>query len=438
MPAPAVIAAPARMAITSVPLYGPLDVPDAAEEEGPPNGLSLDQAVERLVAENLALQALRWTIPAARADVLTASLRANPVIFADSQLVPYGAYNRTHPGGPNQYDLNVTHPFDYSRKRLARTASAGRVLNVVEAEYSNAVRVQIDNLYIVFVDVLAARETVRYARASRVGLERLLEINERLFRTSDVTSADVARVKTMLQAAEVGVDDAEERYRRARFSLASMLNLPPGEAGSLQVRGRIADVAPPPPPLPELVRIGLEGRPDLAAARLGVARADADVRLARAERFGDAYVLYQPFTFQNNSPFGEKSATSWALGVTAPVPIYNRNQGGVARARLNVEQTRVEVAAAERRVEAEVHDAAALYAKTLTEVRMIERDVLPAARGMRDDTLELFEKGELTAVEAANAQKDYNQVVRRLRDALIAHRRSMLALNTAAARRVLP
>ena len=29
-------------------------------------------------------------IPQARADVLTASLRANPIFYADTQLVPYG------------------------------------------------------------------------------------------------------------------------------------------------------------------------------------------------------------------------------------------------------------------------------------------------------------------------------------------------------------
>ena len=57
---------------------------------------------------------------------------------------------------------------------------------------------------------------------------------------------------------------------------------------------------------------------------------------------------------------------------------------------------------------------------------------------MRDDTLTLFESGELTAVEAANAQKEYNQVIRTYRDLLIRHRRSMLALNTAVGLRVLP
>jgi cobalt-zinc-cadmium efflux system outer membrane protein len=201
------------------------------------------------------------------------------------------------------------------------------VESVQEASYKDAVRVQIGNLYTVFVDALAARETLRYAQASRVGLNRLVGINETLYRKSNVTRADVGRVATLLDEAELAVVDAEETVRKTRRALANLLNLPPDAWESLQIRGTIADHGPPPPPSEELARIAMTDRPDLAAQRLGVARARADVRVARANRFGDAYVLYQPYTFQDNSPSGLKSSTSWALGVTVPVPIYNRNQG---------------------------------------------------------------------------------------------------------------
>lgn len=434
------ITAPAPLKITDVALYGPLDVPAAAEEEGPPDGLTLDAALDRLLRENLALAARRYQVPAARADVLTAGLRANPILFADSQLVPYGRYSRDRPGGPTQYDLNLTHPVDYSGKRLARRAAAAAAADVQEALYQEAARVEVANLYVAFVDVLAARETVRYARASRAGLQRLVDVHEVLYRKADVTRADLNRIRGMYDAAGVALAAAEEAVRRQKRTLATLLNLPPDRADSLEVRGTIGDPAPPPPPAGELRRLALESRPDLVALRLGVRRAEAGVRLARANRFGDAYVLYQPYTFQDNTHVGAKSATSWALGLTVPVPVFNRNQGGVVRARLNLEQTIVEVDALERRIAAEVVEAERQYAVTRELVRVIERDLLPVARQSRDDTLRLFVAGELkvTAVETAEAQREYNQAVRQYRDALIRHRRGMLALNTAVGRRVLP
>src|SRR5205807_4155966 len=99
---------------------GPLDLPAIREDDGPPNGLTLDMAIERLVRENLDLRSRFFEIPQAEADILTAGLRANPLLYADSQLIPYGQYSTARPGGPLQYDLNVTYPLDVTHKRRAR------------------------------------------------------------------------------------------------------------------------------------------------------------------------------------------------------------------------------------------------------------------------------------------------------------------------------
>jgi cobalt-zinc-cadmium efflux system outer membrane protein len=71
--------------------------------------------------------------------------------------------------------------------------------------------------------------------------------------------------------------------------------------------------------------------PILVAYRLGVGRARADANLAGANRLSDVYLLDQPYTFQNNAPSDAKSADSWAVGVTVPLPVLNRNQGNIRR-----------------------------------------------------------------------------------------------------------
>ena len=49
-------------------------------------------------------------------------------------------------------------------------------------------------------------------------------------------------------------------------------------------------------------------------------------------------------------------------GATVPLPVYNRNQGNIQRARINVSQVRTELAAQEQRVVAEVQKATREYA----------------------------------------------------------------------------
>src|SRR5262249_27312012 len=107
--------------------------------------MDLDAAINQLVAANLDLLAAKLEVPMAQAAVLTANLRANPIFYADTQLIPYGHFSFLRPGGPPQSDININYPLDVSFKRLARTRSAREAKNTVEAQLQDAIRNQIDN-----------------------------------------------------------------------------------------------------------------------------------------------------------------------------------------------------------------------------------------------------------------------------------------------------
>ncbi|MEJ7639870.1 MAG: TolC family protein [Singulisphaera sp.] len=369
--------------------------------------------------------------------MLTAGLRANPVLFADAQLIPYQEYSSERPGGSTQYDVNITYPLDLNGKRRVRREVACRAKRVLEAQYQDAVRLQIDNLYTAYVDLLAARATVRFARESIAGLDRLRGVTQALRRAGEVTMAELSHVEVERDAAEIGALEAEQALQDARRALVPLLNLSDAQAMTIEPRGSIFDRAAPPPPADELIRIALAERPDLIAYRLGLHRAEANVRLARAERFSDIFVLVQPYTFQDNAPFDRKSRIR-GPGRVSPLPIYDRNQGNIERARINVVQTRTELASLEQQVANEVRRAGRRYAVTRLAQLRIERILLPDARRGRDDALANYRSGEASVVEYLNAEGDYNDLVRQYRDTVIGHRRSMLALNTAVGRRVLP
>src|SRR5262249_35168342 len=187
-----------------------------------------------------------------------------------------------------------------------------------------------------------------------------------------------------------------------------------------------------------LIQTAMSSRPDLSAYRLGVARADADVKLARTERFSDVYLLAQPFTYQDNRPYGLQSPVSWAVGLTVPLPVYNRNQGNVARPKANASQAGIELEAIERQVAGEAEEASHEFELSREGILELEREVLPASGRVRDTAFRRFQGGETSALDYLEAQRQYNDVVRQYRDALVRHRRAMLDLNTAVGVRVLP
>ena len=429
---------PTPLQLPAPPAYGTLDFPTLAEDVGPADGLTLDEAIERLVRENLQLKGQFLEIPQAEADVLTASLRANPILYADTQMVPYGKYSRQRSGGPTQYDLNISYPIDITRKRQARTAVAQRAKHSIELQYQNEVRKLIGNLSTVYVGVVASRQRLRFAQASLDGLDQILRPLGEQETVGRITAADVNRVRLQRETTGLLVNDAEEALRQAKRDLGTLLNVSPEESGELEVRASIRVESPPPPPVDTLIQIALAERPDLMSFRSGLQRAEAEVRLAHANRLNDVYLLYQPYTFQDNSPFGLKSATSWAAGITVPLPIYNRNQGNIQRARINVAQTQIEIDQLAREVVNEVQQAERDYHVSRAAIDRIDTTLRPAAEQVLQTIKRQYDEGSIDVISYISARHEYNQVVRQYLDTLIRHRLATLNLNQALGRRLLP
>jgi cobalt-zinc-cadmium efflux system outer membrane protein len=431
------VARPADIPAATIPAAGPLAMPPTEEDPGPENGMTLDQALDLLIKNNLDLASKFYEIPQAKADILTANLRANPVFYADSQLVPYGQYSRDRPGGQTQYDVNISYPLDLSHKRQARTTSAVNATKVTEAQYQDAVRQSIDNLYSGYVDLLQARRTIAFSKAALEGLNRALAATEDLYRRGIKKQTDVQRIRISVRQSQQQLLESEEAYRKAKQALAQQLNIAPDQADAIEPRGTIKYPGVTLPPIQELISIALNNRPDVISYRLGVARARSDVKLQYANRYQDVYVLYQPYTLQDNTPFGLKSPTSWALGITIPLPIYNRNQGNIQRAKLNVNQTQVELASVERQAILDVQLAEREFVTAKASVERNENEILPDSTALLREAERLY-PGEIDVIDYLAALKDYNDNARNLLDSQVRFRRAMLNINTVVGQRVLP
>ncbi len=310
---------------------------------------------------------------------------------------------------------------------------------VLGAQYQDAVRREVENLHAAWVELLAARTTARYLQVSSANIEALIRTTQdRVSRGAapeqELDSVLIARDQ-VLNARE----EAETRLRQSKCRLAVLLAIPAAQADQIELHGTLHDLAPPPPPTEELVRLALCNRPDLAAYRLGVCSATANVELQRRERFPDVFALYTPYQFAaNNDVYAHRGATAWGAGIFATVPIANRNQGNIRRAHENVIQSQSEVAALENRVAAEVENAALEYASSRSAVQRIEQSTRPRAEHRLEDVRRLFTEGQENLDAYLNAQRDFNEVVRQYRDALLRHRRAMLSLNTVIGLRLLP
>jgi cobalt-zinc-cadmium efflux system outer membrane protein len=384
--------------------------------------LTLDQAVYFLERENLTLAALRMEGPQARADVLTAGQRPNSFLFV------VGGKD-----GPVRL-----RPLDVPPKRWARALIARLAARVTEAQYRDAVRTQTANLYTAYVGAQEAQLEARFARAYLTGLERLTEVTKQLVERGQGGNIDLGRMAAVQDRAAATATEAEVALGKARLTLADLLNVPDAGAERLEVREETEEREPALPALGELTRLALSHRPDLRAYRVGFRRAQAEWLRAWVERWPDLYLLSQPNRPGRPDGGAGADAVPRASGLVVSLPDSGHDRGRVARARINVAKSGIELARAERQVVLEVRQAHLEYEQSLAIRRRLKEDVLPSARQVRDDALRLFQGGEVDARAYLGAQSEYNEVVHQSLKAAIRHRRGALALNTAVGSRVVP
>lgn len=402
----------------------------------PAGGLSLDEAIELLLQRNYDLRVKFQDIPKARADVLSAGLRNNPSLFFSADGIPYGKYSPQRPG-ETDYELTLIQPTDVSGKRRRRIQLAQRAERVIEALYQDAVRHEIDRLYTVHAEELAATFRVRAAQADREVQNDRVKMIRDLVRQGLRPRSELTQAQVNLSRIDTTLRKEEASLLQIRRELAMLLAAPVEQADGLTLCGPIRDLSPP-PCADDLIRLALAIRPDLMAYRLNVDRAQAQVQRTRAERIDDVLLFYTPYQIQNFPSQPSQAALGWEAGALSIVPVFDRKQGELARAGVEVAQTQTEVRGVEAQVVNEVRQAATDYTISRQSVERYEREILPDARGVLDEKQRLFSSGREGQDALLAARKDYNDVVRQYSEALLRHRRDMLKLNTAVGQRLLP
>ena len=315
----------------NVPQYGDLELPPELRDYGTPGGMNLDTAIEILIKQNLDLEAARLEIPMADADVLTANLRANPIFYADTQLVPYGHFSFLRPGGPPQSDININYPLDITFKRQKRAGSAREAKSVTEAQLKDAVRNQIDNLYTVYEDVVSAGLTLKFSEVYVAGIHRIYDITDDLVKKGQNKPADLEAVKTSVHKAELQVKESRQAKIKANRALALILNLPLDDVDKLDVFDPVGQLRPLPIAREQLIEkahrrqarpVGDQDRRSSRDVRLAAGQGQRHARRLRALSaiyISKQYLSWRPqLLFMDPGPDGVDSALQSKPGECHP------------------------------------------------------------------------------------------------------------------------
>ena len=400
-----------------------------AAAQTPPPVITLEQAIQEAVASNLDLAAARYSITVAEARQITAGLRPNPVMTASGDhldLLGTG-YNSINNGGPNEYSLRTDFILERGGKRTARLELAAAERSAAVLGFQDATRRLIFDVESAFVDVQLAKETLALAQDNLRSLNGIVAVNTERVRTGDLAGVELERSRVAAMQYETAVRLAELQLRQARNRLQLLLGRR-DYAEDFDVTGPIRR---------DDQRLELEGvrsraqtqRPDLLVVRQTQARNQADLRLQLAQGKIDYTTGVEYRRQQAPSGMGN------SLGVffSAPLPVFNRNQGEIARAQREVAQAGAQIRALEARVNSEATGAWQQYSTSRGLLDDIEQKMVAKAREVRQTTEYSYRRGEATLVEFLDAQRAFNDVMQSYNEARANYARSLYLLDSVTA-----
>ena len=386
----------------------------------------IDQAVKEATEKNVNLIAERMNIPIAEARIITAKLRPNPVLSlgADYLDVLGTGFTKENQAGPSEGNARVDFLFERGKKREYRTEVAQLNRSVAELNVLNTMRgimLDVENAYL---DVLAATESVALANENLKALGEIVSVNTERVRTGDLARVELLRSRLAALQYRNQARQAELRLRSAQHKLKQLMGRP-ATSPDIDVTGPMRR-DPEAKPLEAILDTAGKLRPDLNALVRDQARSAADIRLQIAQGKVDYTAGAQVHRQQSVNGTG----SSLGLFLSMPLPVFNRNQGEIERARLEHEQLSLRIKALQTSIGTEVQTAYEQYRTSRAMLESIEKEMLQQARDVRSTTEYSYRRGEASLLEFLDAQRAFNDTIQSYNDARADYARSLYQLDS--------
>ena len=398
--------------------------PARSQGAGVPSRLSLADALRLAEQHNATLAAARQQSLVAAADVVGAAQRPNPVFGFSSEGLAPGRSPAPGLWDGQELSFQLEQEIETAGRRSLRlrSAAAGAAAGRAGlAETARQIRSEVERAY---YQLVLSRTEAGTAAEALVEIDRVIGVNRAKYAQGEISGGELRRLEVERLRFTDDAFAAELATRHARSSLLALLGsalldqpIEPTETlGAPAAVPSTADAG-------ALTARALAGRADVAAARHEQDRARSDLALQRALKRPNVTLAggYR-------RDFGDQGVL---FGVTVPLPLFDRNAGGITRADAEGRLADARLRLLEAVVSLEVRQALDQVDIARQRVDVLEREYLTKAREARDSVAAAYRAGDAELIDFLDAQRAFRDVRRAHARALFDLRLSLSQLDAA-------
>ena len=384
--------------------------------------LSLEEAISLFLRQNFDLLLAKYGIEFSKGQQITARLFPNPV--ASLGMVSSPVQGRTL-GNSGQLSPQIQQLFELAGKRGYRIESAEFGIQSAEAAFEDAVRQLSFAAKDAYYRTQLARRRLVLAEENRDRFSRILDVNTIRFKKGYIAEVDLIRIRLQFIDFQSQVIQAVQEAQSARSDLRQLLRASP--ATELELTTEL-DFKRVDPDIAKLRAVAIDARPDVRTKRLTLSQREAELRLAKAYRIPDV-TLGAGYAVQGAHGPDNSNQMAFSLGV--PLPLFNRNQGGIMQAEAAMQAAGADLGKTLNQVENQVDVA---YRNLLESRRLVEAflgGVLDDARATFTIAERAYERGGVTLIDLLDAARTSRTIQQNYIEALFNYQRNVIQLESA-------
>ena len=405
-----------------------------------PTSITLDNAIQMALQHNHNMLAMITTIQQSQAEEITQNLRPNPTLFADWEYLPLGSPAKQNPGiysgqSSNDYlnnntegDIGLSYLIERGGKRHDRLQAQKDITAQTRSLVADNGRGLTFQVATLFYNVQLAESTLELAQKDLKSFQDTVDISEHQYKAGGISENDYLMIKLQLLQFESDLEQAQLARVQSLSDLRQLLGYE-SVSQDYDVAGPF-EYQPVKGNLEDLQLKALQNRPDLRAAQQGVTAANSQLTLQKA-------IAQQDVTVQANYSHvnGLNAATIYG---SIPLPIFNRNQGEIAKARVAITQAQELEKATNGQALTDVYDAYQGLRTNDKLVLLYLSKYLDAATRSRDISEYAYRHGGISLLNFLDAERSYRATQLAYRQALASYLLALEQLRQAVGARALP
>lgn len=362
--------------------------------------LTISDALALTLLNNPELNSFGYEQRATDARILQASVRPNPAIDVETENINAPIFMQT------TFLLSQLIEIGGKRKALIQYAKTDR--NRVILDYEVKKRQLFIETALLFIDVLIKQQKITFLEENLKTLQEFSSVVDKRIKAGKASLIEEANFNVLLSTAMIDLKNAQNELNNTKNKLAAQMGDPNFE--EFEAVGNLE----PAPTLVSLEEMGglIQNHPQIVRSDFEENLREAKIAIERSKAYPDINVRGGPRYLK------EAGKWVWVVGVDMPIPINNRNNGGISEAYENWKKVEKEKEAVWLRLLTELNNAYSTSQTVFAELRLFKEKILPASQKAYDFSYKGYESARYNYLELLETERSYRNAKIRYLDTL--------------------